>query len=122
CTLEAVEAVAATFWGQQESLLDEVTALVDKSLLVPGAQQGDEPRFGMLETLRAYGLEALDEHGERETSQQAHAAYYLDFAEQAAYQEVRGQQAKWLARRGQEQANLRAALAFLRARSETQAL
>ncbi|HEY7124204.1 MAG TPA: LuxR C-terminal-related transcriptional regulator [Ktedonobacterales bacterium] len=122
CTLEAVEAVAVSIMGKQEALLDTMTALVDKSLLVATGPAGEEPRFGMLETMRAYGLEALDAHGEREASQQAHAAYYLDLAEQAAHQEIRGQQAKWLTRREQEQANLRAALAFLRARGETQAL
>jgi predicted ATPase/DNA-binding NarL/FixJ family response regulator len=122
CSLEAVEVVAAALWGHQEPLLEDMTALVDKSLLVPGAQMGEEPRFGLLETVRAYGLEALDEHREREVSQQAHAAYYLDLAEQAAYREMRGQQAPPYALLGQEQANLRTALAFLRARGETQAL
>lgn len=122
CTLEALEAVAATLWGQQESLLDVVAALVDKSLLVPAAQQGEEPRFEMLETMRAYGLEALDKHREREASQQAHAAYYLGLAEQAAYQEMRDQPAPPYARLEQEQANLRAALAWLREQREPQAL
>lgn len=122
CRLEALETVAATITGHQEPRLDVVTALVDKSLLVSSSPADEEPRFGMLETMRAYGLEALDAHGERETSQRAHAAYYLALAEQAVQQEIRGQQAKWLTRREQEQANLRAALAFLRARGETQAL
>ncbi len=122
CTLEAVEAMEATLWGQQESLLDAVTALVDKSLLVPGTQKGEVPRFEMLESMRAYGLEALDERGERETSQQAHAIYYLALAEAAAYQEMRSKQALPYARLEQEQANLRTALTWLRARGETQAL
>lgn len=122
CTLDAVEAVAAAIWSQPEPLLDTVTALVDKSLLVLGAQEGAEPRFGMLETVRAYGLEALAAQGELETSQQAHAAYYLAVAEQAAHHQMRGQHAQWLARLDQEQANLRAALTFLRTRGETQKL
>ncbi len=122
CTLEAVEAVAATCRGHREALLDLVTALVDQSLLVSASPEGEEPRFAMLETVRAYGLEALVNHGEQETSQQAHAAYYLDLAEQAVHHEARGQRARWLARLEQEQGNLRAALAFLRARGEAQAL
>src|SRR5262249_43018099 len=77
CTRDALEAVAATIWGRPEALLDTVTALVDKSLLVPGSPEGAEPRFGMLETVRAYGLEALEAQGERETSQRAYADYYL---------------------------------------------
>jgi predicted ATPase/DNA-binding CsgD family transcriptional regulator len=122
CTLDAAEDVAATIWGQPEALLDTVTALVDKSLLVPGSQEGAEPRFGMLETVRAYGLEALEAQEERETSQRAYADFYLAFAEQAAYHEMRGQHGQWLARLEQERANLRTALAFLRARGETQNL
>jgi predicted ATPase/DNA-binding CsgD family transcriptional regulator len=122
CTLEALEMVAVPIMGYQEPLLDDVTALVDKSLLVPVAHEGGEPRFGMLETMRAYGLEALVAQREHETSQKAHAAYYLALAEQAAYQEMRGQPAPPYMCLEQEQANLRAALTWLRDRGETQAL
>ena len=51
---------------------DLLAALVDKSLL---AVSGDEiPRYRMLETIRAYGLERLDEAGEREALRRAHAS------------------------------------------------
>ena len=43
--------MAAALTGQDAPLLDTVTALVDKSLLVPVEQVGEEPRFGMLETV-----------------------------------------------------------------------
>lgn len=122
CTLDALETVAAALWGQPEPLLDTVTALVDRSLLGPGAPDGAEPRFGMLETVRAYAAEALAAQGEREASQRAHADCYLALAEQAARHEMRGQHAQWLARLEQDQANLRTALAFLHARGETQKL
>lgn len=39
------------------SVLDEVASLIDKSLLYQTEQEGGEPRLGMLETLRQYGLE-----------------------------------------------------------------
>jgi predicted ATPase len=83
-TLQALEAVAATLTKTRASLLDLVTALLDKSLLVLVEQEGEgEPRFGMLETVREYGLQALREHGERETCSQAHATYYLRLAQEA---------------------------------------
>jgi predicted ATPase/DNA-binding CsgD family transcriptional regulator len=123
CTLETVEAVAAALTGQDASLLDTVTALVDKSLLVPVEQEGEEPRFGMLETVREYGLEALRECGEREASYQAHAAYYLRLAEETeTHCKGGGQQLVWLKRLTREQANLRVALAWLHARREAQML
>jgi predicted ATPase/DNA-binding CsgD family transcriptional regulator len=123
CTLETVEAVAAALTGQDASLLDTVTALVDKSLLVPVEQEGEEPRFGMLETVREYGLEALRECGEREASYQAHAAYYPRLAEETeTHFKGGGQQLVWLKRLTREQANLRVALAWLHARREAQML
>lgn len=122
CTLEALETVAASMIDHQKPLLEVATALVDKSLLVPLAQEGEEPRFGMLETMRAYGLEALEAQGEQQTSQEAYATYYLALAEAAAYQEMRGQPAPPYMRLEQEQANLRTALTWLRDRNETQAL
>jgi predicted ATPase/DNA-binding CsgD family transcriptional regulator len=123
CTLEAVEAVAAALTGQDASLLDTVTALVDKSLLVPVEQEREEPRFGMLETIREYGLEALRECGEKENTYQAHATYYLRLAEEAeTHFKGGGQQLVWLKRLTREQANLRAALAWLLERRDAQML
>ena len=47
-------------------------------------QEGEDIRLTMLETIREYGLEMLSSSGEMETAQQAHAAYYLKLAEEAA--------------------------------------
>jgi predicted ATPase len=123
CTLEAVEAVAAAVTGTRASLLDAVAALVDKSLLVPLAPEGEEPRFRMLETVREYGLECLRTRGESEASREAHADYYLALAEQAdAHLKGRGQQAQWLRWLIQEQANLRAAHSWFVERQDAQSL
>jgi predicted ATPase len=40
-------------------VLDILASLVDKSLVRPGAASDDEPRFEMLEIVRAYALERL---------------------------------------------------------------
>lgn len=121
CTLEAVGAVAAAL-TKDASLLDTVTALVDKSLLV-SVERGEEPHFVMLETVREYGLEALRKQGEREISCHAHATYYLRLSEEAEIHfKGGGQQLVWLKRLTLEQANLRAALSWLLERRDAQTL
>ncbi len=123
CTLEAIEAVATALTKKNTSLLDTVTALVDKSLLVSVEQDGEEPRFEMLETIREYGLEALCECGEREVTYQAHASYYLWLSEEAeTHFKGGGQQIAWLKKLTQEEANLRVALAWLLELRDAQAL
>jgi non-specific serine/threonine protein kinase len=78
-TLEAAEAVAGPGAGPI------VLRLVDCSLLVPPRAGPDgRPRYGMLETLRAYGGRLLAEAGEFEEAAMALAGYALRVAEQAA--------------------------------------
>ena len=102
------------------SVLDRVTSLIDKSLLQQTEQEEEEPRFMMLETIRAYGLEMLAASGEMEAIQHAHATYYLALAEEAA-PELRGpQQALWLERLEREYANLRAAMQWFLAQGRTE--
>ena len=115
-SLEAVEAVVH---ADQEassgrvSVLDGVDSLLDNSLLLQVKQEGGEPRFIMLETVREYGLECLRESGETEVSQRAHALYYLRLAEQAEPHLKEAQQIEWLEQLEMEQENLRAALGWL---------
>ncbi len=112
CTLEAIEAVFTALETSipTMSMLDSVASLLDKSLLQQTEQEGEEPRLVMLETLREYGLEALETSGEREVTRQAHADYYLSLAEQAEPQLKGAEQGRWFARLEQEHDNLRAAL------------
>jgi predicted ATPase/DNA-binding SARP family transcriptional activator len=82
CTLAAVQAVAlesldpsaSTALGLQTSALDLPESLVDQSLL----QISDPrvPRFTMLETVREFAAERLEENGEAEVTRDRHAAYY----------------------------------------------
>ena len=110
-TLEAAEVVCAA--GRDLDVLDGIAALVDTSLLLPIGETAGERRFGMLETLREYALEHLQQYGELELLRQRHAAYFLELAEQAA-PELRGPaQLRWLDVLDAEHDNLRAALQWL---------
>jgi len=110
CTLEAVEAVCKDMTA---NVLDVVASLIDKSLLHQAEQEGGEPRFAMLETIREYGLECLATSGEMEATHRAHALYYVVLVEEAEPQLKGAQQVVWLGRLEREQENLRAALTWL---------
>ena len=106
CTLEAAEEVC-------DASLDDLASLVDKSLL-GRADDGDELRFLLLETIREYAFERLREIGEIDEVRRRHAEHYLAFAE-LARDELRGAgQARWLASLDKEHPNLRAAAEYVR--------
>jgi non-specific serine/threonine protein kinase len=75
-TLEAMEAVCYEPAERSRSL-HELESLVEKGL-VQVASSGD--RFRLLETIRQFGAERLDEAGEVEATRRAHAAYFVKFA------------------------------------------
>jgi predicted ATPase/serine/threonine protein kinase/DNA-binding CsgD family transcriptional regulator len=113
CTLRAIEAIAAALDGEAGRVFEGVASLLDQSLLQQTEQEGEEPRLVMLETIREYGLEVLEASGERETTQRAHAAYYLALAEEAEPELAGPRQAMWLERLEREHDNLRAAMQWL---------
>jgi predicted ATPase/class 3 adenylate cyclase/DNA-binding CsgD family transcriptional regulator/Tfp pilus assembly protein PilF len=112
CTPEAVEFVSAAVGDTDRDVLEGIASLVDKSLLQGAEPENAEPRFGMLETIREYGLEVLAERGEAHTTHTAHAAYYLALAEQAEPHLGGPQQSSWFERLEREHDNLRAALSW----------
>jgi len=75
-TLEAAEAVCNP--DGNLDILDGVTSLVNNSLLRQEETPDGEPRFGMLETIRAYAVECLAASGEMETLRAQHAQYFGD--------------------------------------------
>jgi len=89
--------------------LDMIALLVNKSLLRQ-TETGGEPRLSMLETIREFGLEQLDQTNELEAVQRAHAEYHLWLAEETEPHLTGREQKAWLNRLGREQDNLRAAL------------
>jgi predicted ATPase/DNA-binding CsgD family transcriptional regulator/tetratricopeptide (TPR) repeat protein len=112
CTLQAVDALHSLLGGRTKSMFEEVASLIDKSLLQQYELEG-EPRLQYLETIHEYGLECLDESGEMEAAQQAHAMYYLQLAEEAEPDFGSPKHAAWLKRLEREHDNMRAALRYL---------
>ena len=110
CTLQAVEAVCGAPGDGAGKGVDGVAKLLEKSLRQQTEPEGEEPRLGMLETIREFALEVLSASGELETTQQAHATYYLRLSEQAEAELEGPRQVGWLEWLEREYDNLRAAL------------
>jgi predicted ATPase/DNA-binding CsgD family transcriptional regulator len=110
-TLEAAEEVCTGGGIEASDILDLLTQLVDKSLVVVEIRT-EAARYRLLETVRQYGLERLNESGESAGVRGRHLRCYLEFAERAD-PELRGPaQTLWLERLETEHDNLRAALAW----------
>ena len=110
-TLAAAEAVRDGGDTATSSTFDVLTSLVDKSLLAV-RDDAPEPRYMMLETIRAYGQLRLDEAGERETARTAHAAYFEQLAGDASDKLLGAEQLPWLAKLTADHDNLYAAVRY----------
>jgi predicted ATPase len=110
CSLESAEAVCNTRQDLEAGLLEVISSVVDKSLLQRLEPEGDDVRFVMLETLREYGLERLEEAGEVDSTSRAHAAYCIVLAEETAASASEADRQRCLTQCDLEQDNLRAAL------------
>lgn len=117
-SLEAAEAVGAGEGIVAGDVPELLSRLVDKSWVAAEAGGESDVRYGMLQTIRQYGLERLEENGEEEQVRQRHAEHYLDLAERAERDLTGPEQALWLERLEAEHDNLRAALSWLLAPRE----
>ncbi len=112
CTLDAAEAVGAGEGHDRNEVLDLLSSLIEKSLILTGEQDG-EIRYRLLETVRQYAREKLEESDEAEQARGRHAGHYLALAEEAGPELKGRRQVVWLTRLEREHANLRAAMRWL---------
>jgi predicted ATPase/DNA-binding CsgD family transcriptional regulator len=106
--LEAAEAVGTSAVLEAGMVLDLLSALVDKSLVVV-EESGGTLRYGMLEPVRQFGREKLRESQDEPEVRFRHAEHYLALAERAEPELVGPDQGLWLGRLRTEFANLREA-------------
>jgi ATP/maltotriose-dependent transcriptional regulator MalT len=112
-TLETLEVVGSGGGIEEGEVLDLLSGLVEKSLVV--AKRSDEGgvRYRLLEPVRQYALERLEESGEAEAAKRAHAQYFLAMAEEAEPELLGPQETEWYDRLEGEHDNIRVALSWL---------
>ena len=116
CTLEAAETVCGG-----ERILAGLSTLIDSNLLRQEEQADGEPRFTMLESIRAYALDRLEASGLADESRRRHAEHFLSIADRIQDDVRTKPDVDWLALE-REHDNFRAALSWLAASGENEAL
>jgi predicted ATPase/DNA-binding CsgD family transcriptional regulator len=116
-TLEAAEAVCDV----DSEVLSGLHALLDHSLVKAWEQPDGSSRFRMLETIREFAAEQLLELDELPRLKERHAAFFVQFAEEARPALMRGsEQGQWLDQLESELENLRVALTWLVRENDTE--
>ena len=108
-TLEAAESVCSRDDVEPDQVLDLLTSLVGKSLVVSEAHQG-AARYRLLETLRQYGQQRLSECGETDGTRRRHLDWFLEWARHAEPGLHSAEQSVWVEQCRADHDNLRAAL------------
>src|SRR6266446_950637 len=117
-TLDAAEEVCANDVVGKNEVRGLLSSLVDKSLVVP-EQEDAQTRYRLLETVRQYARDRLEDTGGRAAVRVRHRDYYLALAEEADPKLKGAEQAEWLRRLEEEHDNLRAGLEWSLAEAET---
>ncbi len=109
-TLDAAESVCAGDGLEAWQMLDTLTSLVDKSLVMYQEQEGNA-RYGLLETMRQYGQEKISQ---TEVWRSKHLKWCMTLVDEADKHLLGAEAGTWLNRLQAEHDNLRAALAWCR--------
>ncbi len=106
--LDAAERVCAGAGVGPEQVLELLTSLAEKSLVV--TEDNGAPRYRMLTTITEYARERLVEAGEPDLARRAHLAWFTELAETAEPHLRRAEQLDWLAVLGTEHDNIGSAM------------
>lgn len=112
CTLDLVVALCSERLDDLQ-IVDLLTHLIDKSLVVAGSDQDGQRRYSILDTVRAFAFQRLIEAQEADTVRKQHLEAFLDIAERA-YAERISREQSWATALESEIDNLRTALEFAR--------
>jgi len=110
-TLASAEQVCAGDGIDVSDVLEQLTSLVDKSLVVTDELVG-ATRYRMLETVRQYAVDCLRDRGEEGQWRGSHLGHFVALTEEFNEQRAGPKQQSWLTRIASEYDNLRAALAW----------
>jgi tetratricopeptide (TPR) repeat protein len=108
----AAQAVVEGDGVEAWDVLDALTELVVKSMIVAEETADGTTRYQMLETLGQYARERLDEHGNSDGWRRRHAEYFAVWAEEAGPGLVGPDEFVWRERESVELDNLRAAVTW----------
>lgn len=122
-TLDAARAVCADADLPEASVLDLLTALVDKSLVqVDGGSSDGRSRYRMLETIRHFARQRLADDADSASVRERHLDYFLALAEEVGPLVEQGNQLVWLEQLDADIDNLRAALDWAEQAGDTERL
>ncbi|HEV2743033.1 MAG TPA: tetratricopeptide repeat protein [Rubrobacter sp.] len=117
-TLEAAEDVGAAEELGEDEIAELLGRLVEQSLATVDRDAAGGTRYGMLEPVRQYAAERLEEGGEATPTRRRHAEHFLALAEAARPELMGVGHAAWLGRLEHEHDNLREALRWARESGE----
>lgn len=120
-TLEAAEAVCDGAPLNSFAILDLLDQLIDQSIVAVDDAR-PERRFNLLETIRAFAMDRLDESGEGDSVRDRHLMYFCQLANSADGGIFGPSGLTWLPRLEDEYPNFLAALEWARSRGQTEAL
>lgn len=119
CTLEAAEAVIADEDLPADDVLELLSSLIDKSLLM-AERSRSVTRYEMLESVRQYAQERLVSSGAAEAVRDRHAGWFGAFARDAGRGLYSPEEASWLERVRDEMDNLQIAVGWAVATGDTE--
>lgn len=111
-SLDTAETVCAGEGIEAERILDLLSSLVNKSLIIAETTGRAEARYRLMETIREYALEKLEESGEVGQLRDRHLTLFLARAEETLPKQFEAYQQLWLNWLQGEHDNLRAALTW----------
>ena len=111
--LDAYEYICKTSAAESEDLMDILTGLIEKSLVITKTMENGHYRYQLLETIRHYAKEKLLESKESDSARESHYQYYYKLSEQA-YMENIIKFEYWINQLELEHENIIAALEWVR--------
>lgn len=110
CTLEAAESVCAGNVLEPFEIMDGLSSLAKKSILIADRKQDQEVRYRLLEIVRQYAQEKLHDSGETAMLRERHLGYFMRLAQEAEPHLRGNNQQYWKERLSRELDNLRLAM------------